>query len=155
MANIWVIDDEAPIRDVLGKLLKQLGHTTRLFESAEEALDEFKPGTAEVFIVDVRMPGMDGIAFTRAVLEREPEVSVIVLTGFPSVDIAVEAMQIGAVDFLSKPCNLGELRVRLNRALEIREWQLRLKKSRFLTLGLLISLPLWIILGALLLTLLK
>ncbi|MFH0880212.1 MAG: response regulator [Lentisphaerota bacterium] len=155
MATIWVVDDEESIRDILDKLLQRLGHKTQLFENAESALKEFKPGSVDAMIVDIRMPGMDGIAFTKAILEQEAEASVIMLTGYPSVDIAVEAMQVGAVDFLSKPCNLGELRVRLNRALEIREWQLRLKRSKVLTLSLLISLPLWVILGALLLNMMK
>jgi DNA-binding NtrC family response regulator len=150
MAMVWVVDDEESIRVLLTKLLEGLGHRVKSFADAQEALDSYRPGAAEVIISDVRMPNIDGIAFTHAILDRDPEASIIILTGYPSVNTAVEAMQVGAVDFLSKPCNVGELRVRVDRALDIRAWQVRLRKNRLLTLSLILSLPLWIILGVIL-----
>ena len=155
MANIWVIDDEADVRNVMTKLLEELGHRVRTFESAQEALNLYRPGSAEVIISDVRMPEVDGLTFTKSILDRDPEASIIVLTGYPSVNTAVEAMQIGAIDFLGKPCNIGELRVRVDRALDIRAWQVRLRKNRLLTLSLILSRPLWIILGVVLVSLFR
>ncbi|OGV43303.1 MAG: hypothetical protein A2X46_06605 [Lentisphaerae bacterium GWF2_57_35] len=147
MAMVWVVDDDNEVRGVVQTLLEGLGHQARSFGDAQTALQEYRPGAAEVIISDVRMPAMDGLAFTHAILDRDPEASIIILTGYPSVNTAVEAMQAGAVDFLGKPCNVGELRVRVDRALDIRAWQVRLRKNRLLTLGLILSLPLWIILG--------
>ena len=155
MANIWVVDDEESVRDVMQKLLEGFGHKVSTFSDAQEALKNYYPDMVDVIITDVRMPGMDGLAFTKAVLALDPEAVVIILTGYPSVNTAVEAMQLGAVDFLAKPWNVGELRVRVDRALDIRAWQSRLRKNRLLTLSLILSLPIWIILGVVLVTYLR
>ncbi len=155
MANIWLVDDEESVRDVMQKLIEGLGHCVRTFAEAPALLKEYRPGAVDVVISDLRMPGMDGLALTQALMERDPEACVIILTGYPSVDTAVEAMQLGALDFLSKPCNVGELRVRVDRVLDIRAWQTRLRKNRLLTLSLILSVPLWIILGGVLVSLFR
>ncbi|HEY8240995.1 MAG TPA: response regulator, partial [Kiritimatiellia bacterium] len=96
---------------------------------------------------DLRMPKMSGLELTRALLVKDPEAIVMVLTGYPSIPDAVEAVKSGATDFLSKPCRMEEIRIRLERALESRELQDRLKKTRSLTWILIGSLPLWFVLG--------
>ncbi len=149
-ATVWVVDDDEAIRGVLGAMIKELGFEPKLFDTAEAALKAFKPGAADVVISDVRMPGMSGMDLTRAMIEKDPDVIVMILTGFPSIPDAVEAVQAGASDFLSKPCRIEEIRVRITRALENRTLQTRLRTTRLVTWILIGSLPLWFILGIIL-----
>jgi FixJ family two-component response regulator len=130
--------------------LKELGYEVRLFEGAEPVLKEYRPGRADVIITDVRMPGMSGMELTRKLLEYDPEAIVMILTGFPSIPDAVEAIRTGATDFLSKPCRMEEIRIRIERALESRDVYSRLKRARMVAWVLIGSLPVWFVLGILL-----
>ncbi|MBN1268398.1 MAG: response regulator [Kiritimatiellae bacterium] len=154
-ATVWVIDDEESVRDVVGAMLKELGYQVRAFDSGDEALKEYENSPADVVITDVRMPGMSGMDVTRSLLEKDPDAIVMILTGFPSIPDAVEAIKTGASDFLSKPCRIEEIRVRIERALENRDVLNRLKKARLVAWVLIITLPVWFILGILLARLLQ
>lgn len=144
---IWVIDDDAATSDVLSAMLKQLGYETRTFAAARDALAAYKPGVAEIVISDVRMPDLDGLEFTRALKKKDPRVIIVVLTGFPSVEDAVEAIRLGAADYMTKPLSLEEMRLRLLRVLEARDLQDRFHRNRMLTWLLIGSLPVWFLLG--------
>lgn len=149
MATVWVIDDEAATSDVLSAMLQEIGHETRVFNQAREALAHYKPGLADVVITDIRMPGMDGLEFTRAIKEKDPRATIIILTGFPSVEDAVEAIKMGASDYMTKPFRIEEIRLRLLRVLEARDLEMRFRRNRMLTWLLIGSLPVWFILGIL------
>lgn len=153
--TVWVVDDEEAVRDVVGAMLKELGYQVELFESGDVALKEFRSRPADVVITDVRMPGMSGMDLTRSLLEMNPDAIVMILTGFPSIPDAVEAIKTGATDFLSKPCRIEEIRVRIERALETRDMYGRLRKARLVAWLLIASLPFWFILGILLARLLQ
>ncbi|NCC60356.1 MAG: response regulator [Verrucomicrobiae bacterium] len=154
-ATVWVVDDEESVRDVVGAMLKELGYEVRLFEGAEPVLKEYKSGAADVIITDVRMPGMSGMELTRVLLDKDPDAIIMILTGFPSIPDAVEAIRTGAADFLSKPCRMEEIRIRIERALESREVYGRLRRTRTVAWVLIASLPIWFILGILLARLLQ
>jgi two-component system response regulator PilR (NtrC family) len=149
MATIWIIDDDEAAVDVLSSMLQEIGHDTRIFLQAREALAAYKPGSADVLITDIRMPGMDGLEFTRAIRAQDPRATVIVLTGFPSAEDAVEAVKMGAADYISKPVRIEEIRLRLLRVLEARDLETRFRRNRALTWLLIGSLPVWFILGIL------
>jgi DNA-binding NtrC family response regulator len=150
--TIWVVDDEDAVRDVLESMIKQLGYQVRTFSTAEEALSAYKQSEAspDLVITDVRLPGMSGMDLTRAILDVDPEAILIILTAYPSIPDAVESIRNGAIDFLSKPCRIEELRIRLEHAWESRDLQARLKKTRMIAWGLIASLPIWFVLGILL-----
>lgn len=150
MATVWVIDDESATSDVLAAMLQELGYETQVFNQAREALAAYKPGCADVIMTDIRMPGLDGLEFTRALKERDPRATIIILTGFPSVEDAVEAIKMGAADYMTKPFRIEEIRLRLLRVLEARDLQDRFRRNRMLTWLLIGSLPVWFILGILL-----
>lgn len=150
VATIWVVDDEEPVREVLGAMLQQLGYETRLFPDAAALLNAYRSGTVDLVMTDVRMPGMDGLALTRELHEKDPRLVVIILTGFPSVDDAVEAIRMGASDYLTKPFRMEEIRLRLLRALETRDLQQQVRRGRMLTWLLIGSMPVWFVLGLLL-----
>lgn len=154
-ATVWIVDDEEAVREVVSAMLKELGYRVRAFETGEAAIAEYEKDPADVVITDVRMPGMSGMDVTRALLDKDPDAIVMILTGFPSIPDAVEAIKAGATDFLSKPCRIEEIRVRIERALESRDALNRLKKTRLLAWGLILSLPIWFILGILLARLLQ
>lgn len=149
MATIWVIDDETATSDVLSAMLQEIGYDVRVFNQAREALAAYKPGIADALMTDIRMPGMDGLELTRAIKEKDPRATIIILTGFPSVEDAVEAIKMGASDYMTKPFRIEEIRLRLLRVLEARDLELRFRRNRMLTWLLIGSLPVWFILGML------
>jgi DNA-binding NtrC family response regulator len=148
-AVIWVVDDDESIRDLLGLMLKDLGYNVELFGRGKDLLTRLDTQAPDLFIVDVRMPEMSGMDLTRAITEKDPQAIVIILTGFPSIEDAVEAIQIGASDYLSKPFNKAQIQVRIERLLGKRRLQTRLKRTRLATRTLVETLPIWIILGML------
>jgi len=103
-AVVHVIDDDEAMRDSLAFLLGAAGMEVRTYESATGFLDVVsKVATTGCVITDVRMPGMSGIDLLRRLRELELGIPVIVITGHGDVPLAVEAMKIGALDFLEKP----------------------------------------------------
>ena len=132
-AVIWVVDDDEGVRDLLGLMLKDLGYRVELFAGGKDLLARLDAQSPDLFIVDVRMPEMSGMDLTRAITEKDPQAIVIILTGFPSIEDAVEAIQIGASDYLSKPFNKAQIQVRVERLLGKRRLQTRLKRTRLAT----------------------
>ncbi|MBW7907985.1 MAG: response regulator [Kiritimatiellae bacterium] len=147
MATVWVIDDEPATSDVLAAMLHELGHEARVFNQAREALAAYKAGCTDIVMTDIRMPGLDGLEFTRALREKDPRATIIILTGYPSVEDAVEAIKMGAADYMTKPFRIEEIRLRVLRVLEARDLQDRFRRNRMLTWLLIGSLPVWFLLG--------
>lgn len=147
MATIWAVDDESTVCDVLGAMLQQLGYEVRIFQDSRELVAAYRPGVADMVLTDLRMPGLDGLGVVREVRKKDPRAVVMVLTGFPTVADGVEAIRLGAADYLTKPFRMEEIRVRLLRALEARDLQEGLRRSRMLVWMLIGSLPFWFILG--------
>ena len=102
-AVVHVIDDDPAVRDSLSFLLATAGLTVRTFESAGAFLDAFTTVAPGCIVTDVRMPGMSGIELMTALTKRGVTLPVIVITGHGDVPLAVEAMKLGAIDFLEKP----------------------------------------------------
>jgi two-component system response regulator AtoC len=116
--SVLVVDDEASMRHLLSLILSDRGYEVRAVGSAEAALEELGAREYEVVITDVRMPRVDGIALTRAIQERQPGVTVIVMSAYGSHDAAIEAMKAGAYDFLDKPFKPDEVILCLRKAEE-------------------------------------
>jgi DNA-binding NtrC family response regulator len=118
---VVVIDDETGSRESMAIAVEKAGLAVRTFDDAEEALAfvEREPGV-RLAICDLRMPGMDGLGFLHEVRTRGIDLGVILVTGFGSIESAVEAMQVGADDYLTKPVDLYELRKRVMNLLENR-----------------------------------
>lgn len=101
--NIYVIDDDQAMRDSLDFLLGSAGFRVRVFDSAQVFLDELAKLEPGCVVTDVRMPGIDGMELLRRVNSGARKLPVIVMTGHGDVPLAVEAMKLGALDFLEKP----------------------------------------------------
>jgi two-component system, LuxR family, response regulator FixJ len=102
-AKVYVIDDDPAMRDSLEFLLDSAGFSVRLFDSAQGFLDELANLDAGCVLTDVRMPGIDGMELLRKLNSGARKLPVIVMTGHGDVPLAVEAMKLGALDFLEKP----------------------------------------------------
>jgi two-component system response regulator PilR (NtrC family) len=116
--RILVVDDELSMREVLEITLRQEGYDITVADGGEAALEMLDAATFDLVLTDLRMPGIDGIGVLRAVTERAPGTAVLMLTAFASTDTAVEAMKLGAYDYVTKPFKLDELRLTIASALE-------------------------------------
>ena len=119
MASILVVDDEEGIRSFLADALESEGHDVEQAASGREALDRAGQRSFHLVITDLRMPGVDGMEVVRALRADQPEVQIVVLTAHGTVGTAVEAMKLGAFDYLQKPLSSpAELRLLAARAVE-------------------------------------
>jgi len=108
---ILIVDDEKNIRLTIAKALEGFGVDIGEADSGEEALSQIKEGDYGVIILDLKLPGgMDGIEVLRRVRETRPDIQVIMISAYGTVDSAVEAMKLGAVDFMQKPFAAAEIR---------------------------------------------
>jgi DNA-binding response OmpR family regulator len=116
--TILIVDDEKNIRLALSMTLEKLDMPVETAASGEEALERLAQGEYGLMLLDLRMPGLDGMAVLRQVAKERPEIKVIIITAYGSIDLAVEAMKLGAVDFLQKPFDTGQVREMVRRILE-------------------------------------
>jgi two-component system OmpR family response regulator len=107
--KVLLVDDEADFLDTLVKRLRKRNLDAVGAGSGEEALGWLSRQEADVVVLDVRMPGMDGIQTLKEIKKRHPMVEVIMLTGHASLEVAIEGMEAGAFDYLMKPMNVDEL----------------------------------------------
>ena len=113
--RILIVDDEAPMRESLNDWLKEDGYVVGLAASGQEAIDMVQKGTWEVMLLDLKMPGMDGLETLRKVKEVSPEVEVIMMTAYATIDTAVQAMKEGAFDYLVKPFDPDEIEIQIKK----------------------------------------
>ncbi|HSL23963.1 MAG TPA: sigma-54 dependent transcriptional regulator [Vicinamibacterales bacterium] len=123
--SILLVDDDEAFRTVLAGELTRLGYGVRTAASGAEALAAVREREPDVVLLDLRLPDMDGLEVLAAARAAHASLDVIMLTGHGSIDTAIESIRIGAFDYVSKPCPLGELEVRIQRALERQELRRR------------------------------
>ncbi len=116
--TVLVVDDERGIRDTLEKSLKKENYRVLLAESGREGLDILNRDAVNVVLTDLKMPGIDGLTFLKAVKQIHPEVEVVVMTGYGTIDTAVEAIKEGAYDFIQKPFKKLSILRAIRKALE-------------------------------------
>jgi DNA-binding NtrC family response regulator len=116
--KILIVDDEEKFVSYLSKRLKMREYDVAVSLSGEDALEKVKEHDFDVVILDVLMPGIDGIEALREIKKVKPLIEVIMLTGHASVEAGVEGMRLGAYDYLMKPCEAEELISKINKAYE-------------------------------------
>jgi DNA-binding NtrC family response regulator len=110
IANVLLVDDEVPFVETMTKRLNKRDLQVSTAFSGPEALEKLgKESHIEVVILDVKMPGMDGIETLREIKRKHPLVEVVMLTGHATVETAIEGMKLGAFDYLMKPCDMDVL----------------------------------------------
>ena len=117
-ARVLVVDDERSMRDLLAIMLKQEGHDGAVVEGGAQAIETLSREVFDLIITDLRMREVDGLAVLRAAKEHSPETVVVVITAFASTETAVEAMKLGAYDYITKPFKMDEIKLVLANALE-------------------------------------
>ncbi len=118
--RILIVDDEANARTALANLLADDGYNTETAADGFKALPKLDEQHPDVLLTDLRMPGMDGLELIKRAKERDPEIEVLVMTAHGAVETAVAAMQLGAASYLTKPINVPELGIVIERAMERR-----------------------------------
>ncbi len=117
-AHVLVVDDESAIRYSITKTLQRVGYEVDTASSGEEALQMMTGKQYEVVLTDIRMPGLSGVELLARIKEQSPDVIVILLTAYPSLDTAVESLRLGAHDYLIKPSSSQDIRDRVARGVE-------------------------------------
>ena len=117
-ARILLVDDETVFANNMSKLLNRRGYQVTAVNSGDAALRALMENSFGVMVLDLKMPGMDGIATLHEMRKLGLFTEVLVLTGHGSIDTALEAIQLGAYDYLTKPCEIGELVSKIEAAFE-------------------------------------
>jgi len=109
MASILIIDDDTYIRSTFEDLFIPLGHDVVSLMTAEDALDYLEKDEPDLIFLDLKLPGMDGLGFLEKLQKQKYNIPVVVITGYANVDTSVQAMKLGAADYICKPFNIDEL----------------------------------------------
>lgn len=115
--KILVVDDEAVVRLSHNRILAGQNCKVETVDGGQQALDSMQTEPADLVLMDLRMPGMDGLATLKAMKEKWPDTEVVIITGYPSVYTAREAVRLGAFDYLAKPVDPDKVRAVMNQAM--------------------------------------
>jgi DNA-binding NtrC family response regulator len=131
-SNILIVDDETVVRDSLGKWFEEEGYNVDTASTAREALLKLPAEHWDLALVDIKMPGMDGLELQRKIHDVDPETIIVIMTGYASVETAVQALKDGAYDYITKPFDPDDLAHVIRRALEhrqVKQENVRLRES--------------------------
>jgi two-component system NtrC family response regulator/two-component system response regulator AtoC len=117
-ARLMIVDDEKDLLELLVNRLKRKGYEVDFAENAEDAISLLQNQFYDIAIYDIRLPKMDGITLLKETKKIQPEIQVLMLTGHGTIETAIEAMKLGAFDYLAKPYNLTELEIAITKAVE-------------------------------------
>lgn len=120
--RILIVDDEQIIRDGFSRVLLKEGYIVNAVSSGRLALEKISEEPFDLVLLDLKMPGLDGMETLREIKAREPDLICIMITGYPTIESAVKAVKSGAYDYLAKPCDPDELRMVVARAAERRRF---------------------------------
>jgi DNA-binding NtrC family response regulator len=148
--RILIVDDDELIRKFLLDFFVDLKYEVVIAESGEDALRKFVPQSFDIVISDLVMPDMNGIELLKELMAKDDQVLFFLITGYPTLETAVEAIRNGAYDYIVKPFNLEDLKIKVERAIMTRQLKSSLKKVSGILWALIISVPIWIILGIIL-----
>jgi len=145
--KILVVDDQQQVADTVVEIMSRAGYSATAAYGGMEAVKRFQEGDYQLVITDLKMPEVNGMDLLKTIKGIDAKVPVIVVTGYGTVKKAVEAIKIGAYDFIEKPVDRDKLELIVERALERYDLSKQLSVFKGLTLALLISIPFWLILG--------
>ncbi|MCK5695748.1 MAG: response regulator [Desulfobacula sp.] len=114
--KVLLVDDEKEFLEIMSERMEARGMEVTTAESADQAMSILKKKSFDAIVMDFQMPGMDGIEALKTIKNKNPELQIILLTGYATVEKTVEAMKIGATDFLEKPANLEALTEKIKKA---------------------------------------
>jgi DNA-binding NtrC family response regulator len=147
MRRILIVDDEEQIRSLLVDFFKTLNYETVVAPNGTEALTIVNQNDIDCILSDLIMPDMDGIELLKQIRSLGKKIPFIIITGYPTVDSAIEAIKEGAYDYVSKPLKLSEVRFKVERILHVKALERSNKRLTGVAWAFLISIPIWLILG--------
>ena len=150
IGRVMVVDDEENIREVLSNYLDSLGYEVITAGDGEDAIEKFETGAFDLIISDLLMPTIDGLELLKKVREKDRDVIFLMITGYPSIETAVEAIKKGAYDYITKPFHMEDVKLRIERSFEKKNLRDRLSTIQGFVWALLFSIPVWLILGIIL-----
>ena len=109
--KVLIVDDEESIREVLRDLFSELGYNVSLAEDGKKGLDAALSTDIDLAVLDVSLPGMNGLEVLRVLKEAKPDLPIIMVTGYASMSTALEAMKLGAYDYITKPFDLEDVQI--------------------------------------------
>ncbi|HEY4960195.1 MAG TPA: response regulator, partial [Terriglobales bacterium] len=115
LLNLLIVDDERSVRESCREVAVALGFNTQIADSPEHCYHVLDATNVDVVLLDLRLPGTNGVEVLREIKRRRPETVVVIMTGFATVQSAVQAMKAGAYDYVTKPFSFDELRLVLDR----------------------------------------
>lgn len=148
--RILVVDDEDSTRFTLHDYFTSAGYEVEEASDGEAALKKFVPGKYDCVISDLFMPAINGMDLLKKIRCQDGDVSFLMVTGYPKIDSAIDAMKEGAYDYITKPFHMDDIQLKVERALYVKKTQASLKKSKNLSLGLLLLMPILVSMSILL-----
>ncbi len=142
-----VVDDDPSVLAVLGGYMKAFDFDVETTENPRTALELCRRNRYDIIMSDLVMPQMNGLEFLQEVRQVDSDAAFIMITGYPSIESAVEAIRRGAHDYITKPFRIEEVKVKIDRALLEKNLKTRLRHLQGITWALIISIPLWLVLG--------
>jgi diguanylate cyclase (GGDEF)-like protein len=130
-ARILVVDDDPLVRGVVVESLEIMGHEADVCGDGAEALDRNEKFPYDLIVTDMKLPGMDGLALIKSLKSKQMETDVVVITGYGTIENAVECMKAGAIEYLIKPFTVDQIQVAVRKALEHRELRRRAHEREF------------------------
>jgi len=127
---ILVVDDETFVRDLLNEFLSKQGYNVVIAESGEMATELAKKHDLDVALVDLKMPGIDGLETLNRLKNIHPHMPVIIMTGYPTIETSIKALRLGAYDYVLKPFKLNELKTAIEKALKERRLKVEIDLLR-------------------------
>lgn len=118
MAKILVIEDDKLMQEALSGVLESIGHNVHCEGDGRAGFENFQQNAYDLVITDLRMAGIDGLGVIREIKAKNPDMPVIMITGYPTVETSVEAIKSGATDFITKPFEISMVEVAIRQALE-------------------------------------
>ena len=126
-ASILVVDDEEVVRRSYARILAEMDCDAQAAADGEQALQAMAQRPFDVVLLDIRMPGMQGLDVLRTIKRRWPASEVVIVTGYPTVESAAKALRLGACDYLAKPPHPDELMDAARGALRRKKWELKVE----------------------------
>jgi DNA-binding NtrC family response regulator len=145
--NVLVVDDEQDVLHTLESMLQELNFNPIIANSGDKALDIIENNKIDVVLSDIYMPETDGFELLKNVRTLDKEIVFLMITGKPTIETAVQSIREGAYDYITKPFDMEDLRIKINRCVGRKRLSHNLKWSRGVIWALIISIPIWLLLG--------
>ena len=147
MKRILIVDDDEQIRNLLVDYFQYLNYEALFAADGAEALGKLSQNDIDCIISDLVMPDMNGLELLKQVRSQNNKIPFLIITGYPTIETAIEVMKQGAYDYIAKPLQLDDVRIKVERALHTKTLERSIKRLTGIAWAIIISIPIWLLLG--------